>query len=756
MTEKKPAKEKNAESDEKITKAKRTKKEATDKEEVKVKPKKSDIQVSDKSEATELPIDTSELHQISEIPEPPYNEQPTLSNEQLNIDTEISDISVKENNGEDINNEQSAISNEQLIKEVQENADVKLTTETEKDDNPTKEKVKAKSPKPEISKIENNNEITDTSLEEMNADNDKTAEEEENEKFEHYSKEQLVEILEQLVKEDDINAIRTKVAKIKVEFWKTHKDDQQKLLDIFIANGGKKEDYTAPEDILEIKYNTAFNIYKEKRTKFLEEQEKEKSTNLQKKLQIIEELKILINSEETLKKTYDDFKALQERWKLIGQVPRTEVNNLWQNYHFLVEKFFDKVKINNELKDLDLKKNFERQLALCEKAEELLLEPSILKSFKQLQKYHDDWKEIGPVLPEKKEELWERFKSATDRINQIRHEYYSNLHEDQEKNYIAKSAVCEKGEQINSTPRNTANEWQIAADQINELQQVWRTIGYTPKKNNNEVWDRFRSVLNTFYTNRAEFFNKIKEEQLNNYNIKLALCVQAEALENSQEWKTTTSELIKLQNEWKRIGPVPIKYSNKIWGRFRKACDIFFDNKEKYFSNLDKNQDENLNLKLEIIKKINEFQPSIDSNENLNRLKEFQNEWMNIGHVPVENKDKIYTDFKAAINNQFEKLRMHSPEKTDYKYKLKVDELLKNPNADKIIYKETSFFNTKISELKNDIKLWENNIGFLASSKNADILKEEFTKKINSAKEQIVQMQEKLKLFTEAKKNIKK
>lgn len=646
----------------------------------------------------------------------------------------------------------------ELAKEVTQEADSK--TETEASEAETKEPEKPKTtrkriPKAEAShtKLEHVPDITFETIDASITDSDEEIAIEEN--FDHLSKLDIVDMLEAIVKEDDINLIKNKVAKLKVSFWKIHKEDQQKDFEKYLSEGGKKEDYKAPEDIIEERYNTAFTIYKEKRNKYLEEQEHEKQENLQKKLHLLEELKVLINSEETLKKTYDDFKLLQDKWTSIGQVPRTEVNNLWQTYHFLVDKFFDKVKINKELKDLDLKKNIERQLALCEKTEELLLEPSILKSFKQLQKYHDEWKEIGPVSSEKKEELWERFKSASDRINVRRREYYDLLHEEQEKNLIAKTALCEKAEQINAAAHNTANEWIESSDQMNELQKVWKTIGYTPKTDNNEIWDRFRNAVNNFHINKNEFFNKIREEQINNYNLKLNICAQAEALQNSQDWKKTTNEFINFQNEWKQIGSVPAKYSNKIWKRFRAACDIFFENKSKYFSNIGKNQDDNLQLKLELIKKVEEYQHVEDNTENLNNLKEFQKEWMNIGFVPNEQKDKIYNDFKAAINKQFEKLKASPSDKLDFKYKTKFDSVVNSPNAEWNITKESNLITTKMNYLKNDIKTWENNLGFLANSKNADILKEEFSKKINSAKEQLAAMQEKLNFLNNTKKTIK-
>ena len=664
---------------------------------------------------------------------------------------------------------------EETEKNVSEPEEVKHSEEvTEK---PKAKTPRKRTPKPEIAKDiaiddskvngkdnskENGKEeilhVQDITFEKLDADMSEDEHEEEHaeENYDDLPKEQMVEMLEAIVKEDDISELRNKVARLKVSFWKLHKDDQQKLLEKYIAEGGKKDEYLAPEDKLEERYNAAFTIYKEKRNKYLEEQEKQKQENLQQKLHLLEELKVLINSEETLKKTYDDFRILQEKWSFIGQVPRTETNTLWQNYHFLVDKFFDKVKINKELKDLDLRKNMEKQLALCEKAEELLLESSILKSFKLLQKYHDDWKEIGPVPMEKKEELWERFKNATDRINTRRREYYENLHSEQENNLIAKSALCEKLEQINSAEFHKPNDWKEAFDQVIDLQNLWKTIGYAPKKENNEIWERFRNAVNNFHLTKNEYFNKIKEEQLNNYNLKLNICAQADALQDSQDWKKTTNDFIWLQNEWKSIGPVPLKYSDKIWRRFRASCDHFFERKSNYFKDIDKNQDDNLKLKLDLIKKVEEYAIVEDNNENLNNLKEFQKEWMNIGHVPTGEKDKIYHDFKNAIDRHFEKLKASPSDKIDFKYKARFDNIQNEPNAEFAISKEQTFLSTKISGLKNDIKLWENNIGFLAHSKNADILREEFMKKINSAREQLKSLEEKQKYIAETRKSLKK
>lgn len=563
--------------------------------------------------------------------------------------------------------------------------------------------------------------------------------------YDTYSKEQLVEELEKVVKETNINFIKTKVALIKVAFLKINKEDKKRRFDKFIAEGGKKEDYEVVEDPIELRYKNAFDIYKKNKARYNEEQERIKKKNLEIKKNILEELKVLINSEETLKKTYDEFKELQKKWKEIGMVPKAEVNNLWQNYHFLVEKFFDKVKINKELRDLDLKKNLESKIELCEKAEELLLENSITRSFKQLQKYHEQWKEIGPVARDKKDEIWERFKSATDKINERRREYYSKLQQEQQNNYAAKLALCDKAEKIVSEEINTTRRWQKSTDQINELLNIWKSVGRAPKKLNDEIWNRFKTYLDTFFSNKKNFFAKLKEQQINNYNLKIDLCIQAEALKSNTDWRETKHEIINLQKEWRNIGPVPKKYSNKIWKRFRSACDEFFNNMDEYYKNVQSREDENLKMKTDLIKEIKDYKFSDDKNENLNVLKDFQRQWMDIGYVPIKEKNKLQYNFREVINSKLDELKINPIEIKTMNYKTRFESIKDSPDAYKIINKEKNYIINKINKLKDNINLWENNIGFLAESKKADLLKEEFKNKINRAKQDIAVFKAKLK-----------
>jgi len=565
--------------------------------------------------------------------------------------------------------------------------------------------------------------------------------------YDQLTRSELVDMLEKAVKEDNINAIKTTIALIKVAFLRKKKEESLTKYEAALEEGGSKNELPAEQDELDTRFNDIFNIYKANKARYVEEQEKLKHENLRMKLQIIEDLKVLINSEETLKKTYDEFKTLQDRWKEVGMVPRGEINNLWQNYHFLVEKFFEKVKLNKELKDLDLKKNLEAKMALCEKTEELLLETSVMRSFKKLQKYHEEWKEIGPVPADKKDEIWERFKNTTDKINDRRREHYVLIEEDQQKNLETKVALCEQAEEIHGLKNETIREWQDQTNKVNELLKIWKSIGSVPQKVNTDIWTRFKTSLDAFFANKKEFFDKLKEQQLHNYNLKVELCVQAEALKSNTDWKKTSNELIRLQGEWKKIGPVPKKHSDKIWKRFRAACDEFFHAKSQYFNNIQASEEDNLNKKTDLLKRLKEFSFSEDKNANLEILKNFQREWTEIGHIPIKEKDRLYNEFRALISEHLDRLKISEVEISTLNYQSRMENLRNDPNARRVIGRERELLQNKISKMKEDVNLWENNIGFLAKSKNAAILKEEFEKKINKSKSELKVMEAKLKIL---------
>ncbi len=565
--------------------------------------------------------------------------------------------------------------------------------------------------------------------------------------YDSLNKQELVELLEDVVEEKDITKIKSIVANIKVAFYKRNKEDIEKAKEHFMADGGDEKDFKHLPDPLEQRFNAAFAKFKHNKAKYTEELEQEKQTNLKKKLEILDQLRDLINSEETLKKTYDEFRKLQEQWKEIGMVPASELNNLWQSYHFLVEKFFDKVRINKELRDLDLKKNLEAKIALCEKAEELLMEDSIIKSFKLLQKYHDQWREIGPVPSDKKDAIWERFKAATDKINERRRNHYKELQEQQERNFEAKTALCEKAEEIADAEYQNLKEWQAATDKMNELLKVWKTIGRAPARKNDEVWARFKSSLDKFFSEKKAYLAKIKEQQINNYNLKIDLCVRAEALQDSEEWGKTTRELINLQKEWKKIGPVPRKHSDKIWARFRAACDHFFNRKQEHFKNLHSEEENNLKLKQELIKEVENYEVKDSKQENLEAVKSFQKRWLEIGHVPYAMKDKIHQQYKQAFEKLMDKMNINNMELSVQNYRNHLEMLKNSPDGERKLSRERYNLSQKIKKLEEDIRLLENNIGFFANSKTATSLQQDYEKNIATAKNELETLKKKIRLI---------
>ncbi len=567
---------------------------------------------------------------------------------------------------------------------------------------------------------------------------------------ENMNKQELIELLEELVEEKDISRIKYQVGNIKSAFLHKNREEKEKLKERFIAEGGKEEDFKSSEDPLEQRFKAAFNIYKHNKHKYTEQLEKQKQINLEEKVKVLEEMKTIIDSNEPLKKTYDEFRKLQDKWKEIGMIPASELSNLWQNYHFYVDRFFDKVRMNKELRDLDLKKNFELKIALCEKTEELILEKSVIKSFKLLQQYHDEWRNIGPVPMDKKDALWERFKAATDKINERRKEHYKEIQEQQELNYQKKLVFCEKAEELVAELPDSIKAWQKKTDEITGLLAEWKKTGRAPRQVNDEVWARFKGSLDAFFNAKREFFGELKEHQMNNYNLKLDLCKEAEKLKDSTEWKKTTNELIKLQKEWKKIGPVPKRHSDKVWKRFRAACDEFFNRKSEFFKDIHKVEAENLKKKEELIEEIKNYEIKKDRNADLEALKGFQRRWVEIGHVPYNKKDKVQAEYREHIDKLFDKLSINRMEVTAQNYQKHVEELMNAPDDGRRLSRERNYLSNKLRTLQEEITVWENNIGFFSSSKQSNKLKEDFEKKIEKAKRELEILKGKIKAIDNA------
>ena len=588
----------------------------------------------------------------------------------------------------------------------------------------------------------------DASLEEDEEHLGDLAEQEHN--FDTMNKQELVELLEEIVQEKDIRLIKNQVSNIKIAFLHLNKKEKEKLKEAFVADGGKEEEFTSTDDPLEQRFNAAFNVFKHNKHKYAELLEKQKQVNLEEKVKVLEEMKTIINSNEPLKKTYDEFRKLQDRWKEIGMVPATELSNLWQNYHFYVDRFFDKVRINKELRDLDLKKNMESKISLCEKTEELILEKSVLKSFKLLQKYHDEWRSIGPVPMDKKDDLWDRFKTATDKINERRKEHYKAIQDQQQLNYEKKLVFCEKAEELVAELPESIKIWQKKTEEITNLLGEWKKTGRAPRQVNDEIWSKFKHSLDTFFNAKRDFFGQLKEQQMNNYNLKFALCVEAEKIKDSNDWKQTTHDLIHLQKEWKKIGPVPKRHSDKIWKRFRSACDEFFNRKSDYFKDIHKVEAENLKQKTVLIEEIKNYKPQNDRAADMEALKSFQRRWVEIGHVPFKEKDRLQSEYREHIDKLFDNLSVNRMEMTAQNYQKHIEEMMDSSDDNHRLGRERNYLANKMRGLKEEILVWENNIGFFSKSNKSNKLKDDFEKKIDKAKHELEVIMGKLKAIDKA------
>lgn len=548
---------------------------------------------------------------------------------------------------------------------------------------------------------------------------------------------------------EDFNDLKAEIDVIKSTFYKKRNEKIEQEKKEFIEGGGMEEEFVAEDDPYENDIRELLRKYKQLRIEQNKQLDQEKEENIKKKYEVIEKIKGLINNEESINKTFNEFHELQREWREIGLVPQSKLKNLWDLYHFHVENFYDYVKINRELRDLDLKKNLEAKINLCESAEELFVEPSIIKAFNMLQKYHEQWREIGPVPRENKDDIWERFKSVTAKINKKHQDFYESRKSEQKKNLEAKTALCEKVEEINSMEMESYRDWDERSRELIELQKVWRTIGFAPKKDNNKIYDRFRTACDEFFNKKREFYSKNKELQQNNLQMKIDLCIQAEALKDSTDWKKTTQDLINIQKQWKEIGPVPRKHSDVVWKRFRAACDFFFEKKSEYFSGVDSEQLDNMKLKEDLIAEVEKFKSKGNVDENLRTLKDFQRRWTEIGHVPFKKKDDMQNRFRDGINKLFDELNIDDDKRNLLKFKSKMANFSESNRGQNKMRMERDKYMNKLKQLENDLVLLDNNVGFFAKSKNAESLIADVENKIELTKQKIESLKEKIRVIDE-------
>lgn len=546
------------------------------------------------------------------------------------------------------------------------------------------------------------------------------------------TKDEILNRLQTLV-DAPVETVRGEVESLKQAYYKIRRSEVDELKKAFIEQGGDEKDFSAPEDTKENYLKELLSSYKEKKAAYLAEEEKIKAENYAVKLQLIEQLKMLCESQDDFNKLYNEFKDIQQKWKEIKLVPEEHANELWKEYQTYSEAFYDLIKINNQFRDYDFKKNLELKTALCEAVEKLQDEKDIISAFHQLQKLHQQWREIGPVAKDLREELWSRFKAASTVINKRHQQHFENLKAKGQENLEAKTAICEQIEGIDYTALKTFKDWDEKNNEVLALQQKWRTIGFTPKKHNTKIFERFRAACDVFFTKKTEFYKAIKTEMEKNLEKKRALCEKAEALKDSTDWKGTTEKLIALQKEWKTIGQVTRRHSDSIWKRFITACDYFFDNKNKNVSSQKSEEQANLEAKKALIEKVKTMDESLETEEAISTLKEWIAEWNEIGHVPFKEKDKVYKAFHEAVDAQFDRLKVDQRDRRMKSYRNNVSEMAGKGKGK--LYSERDRLMRTYERMKNDLQTYENNIGFLSiSSKGGSGLVKEMERKIEKLK----------------------
>lgn len=543
--------------------------------------------------------------------------------------------------------------------------------------------------------------------------------------------------------EADAPAEKQELDALKQAFYKIHKANVAAARAQFIENGGESEAFLPAPNVLEDDFKAAMNVIKQKRAELQAELDRQKEENLQKKQEILERIKVLSATPEEANQAYKEFKELQNQWKELTLVPAEKANELWKTYQLYVEQYYDQLKLNNEFREYDFKKNLEIKTRLCETAEKLNEEADVISAFQQLQALHQEFKETGPVAKELREEIWARFKAASTAVNKRHQQYFEELKQKEEENLAHKTALCEKIEAVDLTAIKTATAWEAQTQQIIEMQKEWRTIGFAPQKMNVKIFERFRGACDRFFTEKAAFFKRLKEEQAQNLAKKTELCEKAEALKDSTDWKATADKLMQIQKEWKTIGAVPKKHSESLWQRFIGACDYFFEQKGKNTASQRGEEKENLQKKEQVIEKLKALLESDEEENKQDAVRELMKEWNEIGFVPFKEKDKIYKAYHETVDQLFKALNMSAARRRldNFKNNLKNDA----KEGGQGLSRERERLIRAYENKRSEIKTYENNLGFLTcSSKKGSSLLNEMNKKMEKLKDELNLIGEKI------------
>ena len=558
-------------------------------------------------------------------------------------------------------------------------------------------------------------------------------------------KKQLVEVLQNLAQQP-VNEVKEDVVRVRVAFAAIRKEELAKEKEAFIAKGNEEAAFAPAADELEEQFKSLYAEIKEKRAAYSAAQDALKAENLAKKREIISKINEIAEDADNVNRQYSTVQQLQQDFKAIGEVPSENDTEVWKSYQVAVERFYDLLKMNKELRDYDFKKNLEQKQALCAEAEALDEEADIVDAFKKLQQLHTSWREIGPVSKEIREELWTRFKNASAVINKKYQSFFEERKAKEKKNAEGKEALCVKIEAISTDNLKTYAAWDEATKAIIGLQEEWKKLGFASRKVNTELFARFRKSCDEFFAKKAEFFKRMKDELAANLAKKIELCEKAEALKDSTEWKKTTDALIALQKEWKTVGPVVKKHSDAVWKRFIAACDAFFEEKKKQNVNVHSVEHENLKQKKDIIAQINSILENKETEDAPNKVRELMKKWQEVGHVPYKEKDKVYAEYKAAIDKAFEQLDMKAKKARMANFANSINQM---SDTGKVYHERERL--VRAYEMKSqELKTYENNLGFFnAQSKSGNSLVKEMERKIANIKEEIAMLEQKIKLIDE-------
>ena len=555
------------------------------------------------------------------------------------------------------------------------------------------------------------------------------------------SRQEIIERLQAIAESDDALNSKAETEALKVQFYRMRTAEIEAALKEHVAQGGEEALFIPQPDELEEAFKQSLSIIKAKRNAWLEAQEKEMQENYGKKMQLLEQLQALVEKAAQGTPEVNEFRALQAAWKEIKNVPQSQVAALWKQYQLLGEQFYDVLKINSEFREYDFKKNLEIKTMLCTQAEALAQETDVIAAFRQLQQLHNEYRETGPVAPDLREEVWTRFKEASTIVNRRHQEHFEAKKAKEQENLDKKTAICEQIEQMDFAALTTYQAWNNATQQILDLQAAWKEIGFAPQKMNVKIFERFRAACDHFFVQKSEFFKEARSTLAKNLEHKKALCEQAEALKESEDWKATADKLTKLQKEWKETGAVAQKYSEPLWKRFVTACDYFFERRNAATSSQRSVEQENLKLKRAVIEKIKAIDTTLPAGEQTKQLQALAQEWNSIGFVPFKEKDKLYKEYREATNAIYDKLHTSANERKLANFR---NNMGKGAGS---LQRERDHLIRQYEAMKNEIATYENNIGFLSvSNKKGASLVDVMRQKVEKLKQDAQVILEKIHL----------